>query len=102
MYTMSIDQIIVNAIETKKMISFNYERHNRIAEPHVYGIKAGKESLLVYQTGGTSSSGGLPDWRRMFVNQISNLQILSTSFPGKRYTQSGEHSNFDRIIAIVD
>lgn len=99
---MSIEQIIINAIETKKMISFDYHEHTRIAEPHVYGIKDSRESLLVYQTGGTSSSGGIPEWRRMFVNEVTNLQILSQNFPGKRYTQSGEHSNFDRIIAIVD
>lgn len=84
------------------MIKFDYHGHIRIAEPHVYGIKDTKESLLVYQTGGSSSSGGIPEWRRMFVNEITNPEILSESFPGKRYTQSGEHSNFDRIIAIVD
>lgn len=99
---MSLEQIIINAIDTKKMISFDYHGHNRIAEPHVYGIKDGKESLLVYQKGGTSSSGGIPQWRRMFVNEIINLQITIQSFPGKRETQSGEHTNFDRIIRIVN
>ncbi|WP_428323716.1 hypothetical protein [Nitrosopumilus sp.] len=86
----------------KRIVSFDYHGHHRIAEPHVFGIKDGRESLLVYQIAGTSSSGGIPEWRRMFVNDITNFQITEQSFPGKRYTQSGEHSNFDRIIKIVD
>ena len=99
---MSMDQIIIDAIDKKKMISFDYHGHNRIAEPHVYGIKDNKESLLIYQTGGTSSSGGIPQWRRMFVNEMIGLQMTTQSFPGKRETQSGEHTNFDRIIKLVD
>ena len=99
---MSMGQIIIDAIDKKKIISFDYHGHIRIAEPHVYGIKDSKESLLVYQTGGTSSSGGIPQWRRMFANEMTNLQITTQSFPGKRETQSGEHTNFDRIIRIVD
>ena len=57
---MSVEEIIIDAIDKKKMLSFDYHNHERIVEPHVYGIKDGKKSLQAYQTGGTSSSGGLP------------------------------------------
>ena len=50
---MSMEQTIIDAIDTKKMLKFDYHDHQRIVEPHVYGIKDGKKSLQAYQTGGT-------------------------------------------------
>lgn len=35
---MNLEQIIINAIDTKKMISFDYHRHNRIADVTSQGI----------------------------------------------------------------
>ena len=99
---MSKEQTIIDAIDAKKMLKFDYHDHQRIVEPHVYGIKDSKKSLQAYQTGGTSSSGGIPEWRRMFLDEISDLEILKESFPGKRPTPSGKHSSFDRIIQMVD
>ena len=99
---MSTEQIIIDAIDKKKMIIFNYHKHERIVEPHVYGIKDNKKSLQAYQTGGTSSSGGLPQWRRLFTDEISDIRILNQSFSGKRDYPSGVHSSFDQIIKLVD
>jgi len=99
---MSVEQIIIDAIDKKKMLSFDYHDHERIVEPHVYGIKDSKKSLQTFQTGGTSSSGGIPEWRRMFVDGISNIKMLEQSFPGKRPYPSGVHSSFDEIIKLVD
>lgn len=99
---MSVEQTIIDAIDNKKMLKFDYHDHERIVEPHVYGIKGGKKSLQAYQTGGTSSSGGIPEWRRMFTDEISNIRILEQSFPGKRDYPSGIHSSFDQIIKLVD
>ena len=99
---MSIEEFIIDAISKKKMISFDYHKHQRIVEPHVYEIKEGKKSLQAYQTGGTSSSGGLPQWRRLFTDEISNIRIVEQIFPGKRQYSSGVHSSFDKIIKLVD
>ena len=99
---MSMEQTIIDAIDAKKMLKFDYHDHQRIVEPHVYGIKDGKKSLQAYQTGGTSSSGGIPEWRRMFVDEMSNIQMLEQSFLGKRPSPSGVHSSFDEIIKLVD
>ena len=99
---MSIEQTIIDAIDAKKMLKFDYHDHERIVEPHVYGIKDNKKSLQAYQTDGTSSSGGLPQWRRMFIDEISSIQILDESFPGKREYPSGIHSSFDDIIKLVN
>lgn len=84
------------------MIRFVYRSRERIAEPHVAGIKDGKEGMLTYQTGGSSSSGGLPMWRRFELGEVSQLVILDDAFPGKRDAPSGKHSRWDEIYAIVD
>jgi len=99
---MSLEQTIINAITNKHLLKFNYHEYERIVEPHVYGVKDGKEALLVFQVSGGSSSGGLPEWRRMFLDEISDLEILEESFPGQRPTPSGKHSSFDTTIQVVD
>jgi len=99
---MSTEDLIQSAIQNKQIIEFDYHEHHRIAEPHVYGILDGEHDLLVFQTGGGSSSGGLPQWRRMHVNEISNLTITDQNFAGSRPTPSGKHSSFDTTLAIVD
>ena len=98
---MSISSLISIAIGNKNIIEFDYHSHHRIAEPHILGIKDGNEQVLVYQTGGTSSSGGLPEWRRMDVREVSNLAVMDRKFAGPRPYPSGKHSSFDRIIAVV-
>ena len=97
-----MEHIIIEAIRDKKFIEFYYHGLPRIAEPHVYGITNGVRQLLGYQTGGHSSKGGLPDWRRFDLNQISRLSILLQPFPGRRPIPSGRHSSWDLQIAIVD
>jgi len=98
---MSAVDLIRSAITNKKLLKFNYHKFERIVEPHVYGVKDGREAILVYQIEGGSSSGGLPEWRRMFLDEISDMEILARTFPGQRHT-SGKHSSFDRIILVVD
>ncbi|MEP6575642.1 MAG: hypothetical protein ABJB85_04365 [Nitrososphaerota archaeon] len=95
-----MDSLIRNAIAEKR-IDFYYDGYHRIAEPHVYGTLDGKFEFLVYQTGGGSSSGGIPNWRRIKLDKISNLTITENQFAGKRPYPSGKHSSFDRRIAIV-
>ncbi|MGI0056574.1 MAG: hypothetical protein ACREAK_04280 [Nitrosarchaeum sp.] len=34
------------------------------------------------QIEGGSSSGGLPEWRRMFLDEISDMKILKRTFHG--------------------
>jgi hypothetical protein len=62
----------------------------------------GKPELLVYQVGGRSSTGGLPDWRRMKLKKIKNHIFTRQYFKGKRGYPSGIHSSFDKRLAIVN
>lgn len=96
-----MEQIIVQAISAKKLIEFMYSGHPRHVEPHVLGVNGGTTQLLGYQVGGSSSSGGIPEWRRFDLPKMSSIKIASTSFPGRRPFPSGKHSSWDRQIAVV-
>jgi hypothetical protein len=96
-----MDPQLVSAIRGKRMIEFDYGGHHRVAEPHIYGRKGGTDQLLVYQVAGGSSSGGLPEWRRVEVRSMSGLTIRTDVFPGRRPAPSGMHSNWDAYYEIV-
>ena len=94
-------QTLTQAIVGKNFVELWYSGHQRIAEPHVLGVSGGVTQLLAYQTGGTSSSGGIPEWRRFDLDKISQLKVLPQLFPGKRPFPTGKHSAWDRQTAIV-
>ena len=96
-----MENLILEAIANKRLIEFTYRNLPRIAEPHVYGVINGVWQILGYQTGGQSSRGGLPEWRRFDLNQMTRLTILALTFPGRRPFPSGNHSSWDSRLAIV-
>lgn len=96
-----MNNIVEQAITSKKLIEFTYGGHLRRVEPHVLGINAGITQVLCYQVGGSSSSDSLPNWRRFDLPKISMLKLTDESFPGRRPFPSGEHSPWDETIAIV-
>jgi hypothetical protein len=97
-----MDEVIRSAIANRQLVEFTYHDCRRVAEPHVYGTLRGKYQLLTYQVGGESRSGGLPNWRRVDLNEISDLRALDQHFDGPRPTPSGKHSKFDTVLAVVE
>jgi len=96
------DGTIRTAIAQKRLIQFTLRGKVRIAEPHDYGIRDGAPQLLVYQIGGESSSGKLPNWRWVVLAHASGFQLLDRSFAGRRPAPSGRHSPWDQIFVRVD
>lgn len=96
----TIDEIIRKAIIEKRILDCDYDGYHRVIEPHVYGIKDGKYSILAYQVEGESSSGQI-GWKRMFVEKLQNLKITEDTFDGARPTPTGKHSQFDTRLLIV-
>ena len=96
-----LDDSIRKAISTKRLISFDYQGYTRLAEPHVYGKKRGRNQILVYQVGGGSSTGGLPQWRRLEVDKISNFKLTRKRFAGRRQLGSSERPPFDEVYAVA-
>lgn len=97
-----MNQTFEDAIANKNLVEFWYGDHQRIAEPHVLGVSDGATQVLVFQVGGSSSSGALPEWRRFDLHKISQLSTLPEKFPGRRPFLSGKHSSWDYRIAVVE
>jgi len=96
----NIDQLLRAAIAETRLIRLRYLDRERIVEPHDYGEHNGIIKVLTYQVGG-SSSGPLPNWRWMDVEQISDVQPLDQTFPGGRPTSSGKHHKWDSLFIRV-
>jgi hypothetical protein len=99
--TSSVDQVVREAIAAKRLIQFEYEGYLRIAEPHDYGVIGGEHQLLVYQIGGQSRSGTIPNWRLVRVTAMKEVRMLSKEFAGGRSIPSGRHKKWDQLIARV-
>jgi hypothetical protein len=97
----SRDRAIRKAITEKRLIEFSLHGLMRVAEPHDYGKRNGSDQLLVYQVGGKSRSGGLPNWRWVKVADMSELKLLNATFDGNREAPSGRHSAWDELYLRV-
>lgn len=95
------DHEIREAIATKKLVEFRYHGHRRVVEPHLLGTHEDVKQLLGFQVGGSSKSGGLPEWRRFDVEEITGFTVLSDRFEGPRERNRFRDSDFDVIHAVV-
>lgn len=95
------DRAIRKAIREKRLIEFSLHNLVRIAEPHDYGLRNGSDQLLVYQIGGKSHSGGLPNWRWVKVAEMFEIKLLKATFEGNREAPSGRHSGWDKLYLRV-
>jgi hypothetical protein len=78
--------ILVEAINTKRRVSFVYNEKRRIAEPQCYGIGTkGTELLRVHQLQGGTEREPLFD-----VSKIKELEVLDDTFskPGPNYKRN--------------
>jgi hypothetical protein len=96
----SINLLLWNAIENRRLIRLRYKNRERIVEPHDYGIHKGLTKLLGYQVAG-SSSHKLPNWRWMEEELISEIELLNRTFPGGRPAPSGKHHKWDKLFIRV-
>ncbi|NCP53467.1 MAG: hypothetical protein GW839_13880 [Flavobacteriales bacterium] len=80
-----MNDIIIEAIENRKLLEFYYKNHHRIVEPHTFGISLkGNENLSAFQIFGTSERNNVPDWGLFTIDKIVNIKILNESFVGTR------------------
>lgn len=94
-------QIIDQAIKSKQMVDFLYHGYHRVGEPHILGIMNGTYQMLLYQTGGASSSGEL-GWRLFKLKDIKMLSVLKDTFKGARHTTTGIHAQWEKHITVVE
>jgi hypothetical protein len=96
------DALIRSAIGQRRLITFFLHGRSRVAEPHDYGIRDGVPQLLVYQVGGESRSGNLPNWRWVVLSHASGFALLDETFPGGRMAPTGKHSPWQRLFLRVE
>jgi hypothetical protein len=96
------DAAIRWAIESRQFVAFTYNGVRRLAEPHIYGTKAGKRQILTWQIGGQSLSGGLPNWRRYDLDKVSDLRVIDEPFQSRRSVPVGSRDGFDFVFAAVE
>lgn len=95
-----MQQDLIYAINARLMVEFNFGGQRQV-EPHVLGIYQGQLQVLTYQMSGASQSGGIPNWRRFNVNELSQFKFTGQTFAGPRPNPSGKHAVFDKKIAVV-
>jgi hypothetical protein len=96
-----MDEIIRQAIAGRRVVAFRYRGRRRVGEPHVLGTKDGRAQLLVYQTGGSSTIGSFPSWRRCDLDEVSHLTVTGRTFQGAHVNADSARDDWDEIWAIV-
>ena len=77
--------LIKQGLGERRVVTFSYHGYERRAEPHALGrANEGKAALLVWQTGGGSSTEPPPGWRVFFVEEISALKLTDQTFKTPR------------------
>lgn len=92
---------IIQAIENKNLLEFDYKDRIRIVEPHTLGINLkNNEVLSAYQIDGESDSIEIPDWGLFTISKISNLKILDDIFENPR-TVEGFKRDSSKMKTII-
>lgn len=70
--------VLEEAMDEGLQVSLEYDGLLRVVEPHTIGVtNTGKTCVRVYQTEGSSLSGGeIPGWRLMNVSKIYKLPTI--------------------------
>jgi len=74
------------ALQARRPVQVSYHGRQRLICPHALGWKRGRPIVLGYQTGGQTSTGGLPAdprkrWRCMFVDEIDHVITADPTGP---------------------
>lgn len=77
----SVNSIICDAINQRRILRFFYGGGSRLVEPFCYGLgTSGNDLLRGYQVGGYSQSQSVPFWRLFKVEEITSLSITDDKF----------------------
>lgn len=93
-------QTIIEAIDSRNLLEFNYDGHYRLVEPHTFGVSTkGNDTLSAYQIGGTSDKGNVPDWKLFTISKITDLKKSDVTFTGTRKGYTKGDSRMSKIYA---
>lgn len=86
-------RIIIDAIQTRKVLSFSYDGLRRVVEPHAVGrSRTGNEVLRCFQTKGGHVTPG-HEWDFCVFSKIKDLAVTGETFSGERpgYRRGDSH-----------
>jgi hypothetical protein len=91
---------LCRSIAERRQLTFTYDGHLRVVEPHAYGLTAKDNVVLrAYQTGGSGSSGDSLGWHLFAVAKIEGLTVGEASFAGPRPDYRRGDRRMARILA---
>lgn len=97
-----MNQMICEAIKSKRTLCLNYGGGARVVEPHCYGVsRNGEELLRAYQTSGHSNSGESSGWKLFTVREISNIQLGASEFSGSRPLYNSKDPVMESIYSAL-
>ncbi|ABC63667.1 WYL domain-containing protein [Erythrobacter litoralis] len=90
--------ILSEAIEHRRIVSFTYKEALRIVEPHLVGVNTkGNLALSAFQISGGSGQS----FRSFLLEQISGLELTSEEFVGPRPGYNPQDSTMVKIVAAL-
>ena len=99
---MNVDSTLRLAIMNKRLLELRYKGKSRVVEPHDYGVRKGRERLLVFQLSTSTATGRKQSgWRLLDVAGIEQLQMGASEFAGSRAEPGHSHMTWDVLYARV-
>lgn len=96
-------EIICEAVEEKKKLTFHYDGHFRRLQPYVYGQTAGGEDMVKgYQTSGGSASFSNPQWRNFKIEDIEELKLTDEDFSRVRDDYEPDDADFSEMYCQIE
>ena len=93
-----MNQVIIEAINTKHLLRVEYHGYYRLVEPHAYGInQKGHESLSCYQVAGGSESNEPQGWKLLLIREAHAISITENKY---MYARSGYKPNTNTMKRI--
>lgn len=94
---------LMYAVENKKQVRAVIRGLPRVFCPHILGTKGPRWHAVVWQFGGYSSIGDLPNWRRFELAEIMDIEVVDGPwYRGFRRTRDPRKFEFDAVEAIAD
>ena len=97
---MSTVDIIIEAVEKHRTLSFDYHGHERIVSPYCVGLTTTNEiKMLAYQTAGGSTSGVCPKLRYFTVEDMIGTDFSEAFFEPADESATAQYASFSRLYA---
>lgn len=91
-----MNQTIINAIEERLLLTFNYKGKTRVVEPHTYGVQHnGNESLSAWQLSGGSGQ----DFRLFMLDEMTAIEAQAEPFESERPAYQRGDQRYSNIFA---